>query len=393
MRHPQFTLTRTAVHRHTQQRLLDHLCRSDYSTRCTRQVLCSVLLGAAAALISLSAACRRFRNAPSPETVRKALLATLPELAETQRRINRALAGDLPRGLRRRRQRLAIDLTLVPYHGKHEKKVEEVYRGPAKNGTSHFHAYATAYVVRKGRRYTVALLAVAKGAAMADVLRTVLREAARAGVRSRLLLLDRGFYSVAVIRYLQAGRHPFLMPAVCRGRKADHPQGPSGTNVFRSWKTSGWAWYTLTEKGGRTATVAVCVKCRNARGERGKHGRQAWVYAYWGIDPRSWDWVRQTYRQRFGIETSYRQLKAAKIPTTSRRPVVRLFLVGVALLLRNVWVWLHDQVLSRPRRGGRDLQLQRLRFKTLLSWLLQVAEARFGVRDIIECERPSRANT
>jgi hypothetical protein len=393
MRHSQFTLTRAAVHQHTQQRLLEHLCLNDYSTRCTRPVLCSILLFAAAALISLSAACRRLRAVPSPETVRKALLATLPEMAELQRRINRALAGDLPRGLRQRGQRLAVDLTLVPYHGEHQQRVEEVYRGPAKNGTSHFHAYATAYVVRKGRRYTVALMAVEKGDAMADVLRTLLREAARAGVRSRLLLLDRGFYSVDVIRYLQAGRHAFLMPAVCRGRKADHPQGPSGTNVFRYWKRSGWSRYTLTEKGGRTATVAVCVKCRNARGERGKHGRQAWVYAYWGIAPKSWDWVRQTYRQRFGIETSYRQLKEAKIPTTSRRPAVRLFLVAVALLLRNVWVWLHDQVLSRPRRGSRELQLQRLRFQTLLSWLLQVGEASFGVRDFVECERAIISNT
>ena len=30
-----------------------------------------------------------------------------------------------------------------------------------KDGTSHFHAYATAYVIHKGQRYTVALTAVA----------------------------------------------------------------------------------------------------------------------------------------------------------------------------------------------------------------------------------------
>ena len=52
---------------------------------------------------------------------------------------------------------MAIDLTLIPYHGEPFRDLDEVYRGQAKDGTSHFHAYATAYVVREGQRYTVAL--------------------------------------------------------------------------------------------------------------------------------------------------------------------------------------------------------------------------------------------
>ena len=47
--------------------------------------------------------------------------------------------------------------TLRPYHGQPLRDPAEVYRGQAKSGTSHFHAYATAYVVRHGRRSTVAL--------------------------------------------------------------------------------------------------------------------------------------------------------------------------------------------------------------------------------------------
>ena len=45
----------------------------------------------------------------------------------------------------------------------------------------------------------------------------------KAGLKTGLLLLDRGFYSVEIIRYLQQARRPFLMPMVCHGRKADHP--------------------------------------------------------------------------------------------------------------------------------------------------------------------------
>ena len=83
-------------------------------------------------------------------------------------------------------------------------------------------------------------------------------------------------------------------------------------------KRSGWSRYTLTDKQGRTATVGVCVKCRNRRGERGKHGREALVYAYGGgLVPGSYRWVKETYRTRFAIETTYRQLGQARIRTST----------------------------------------------------------------------------
>src|SRR4051794_31045783 len=82
------------------------------------RVLWSLLLAAAARITSLSDACGRLRDAPSDETARRALLATLPDYAALQRRLNAALAGHLPKALRKRRQRLAIDLTLIPYHGR-----------------------------------------------------------------------------------------------------------------------------------------------------------------------------------------------------------------------------------------------------------------------------------
>ena len=47
-------------------------------------------------------------------------------------------------------------------------------------------------------------------------------------------------------------------------------------------------------KTGRTATVPICVKCRNRRGERGRHGREALVYACWGYRPGSPDAVFTT---------------------------------------------------------------------------------------------------
>jgi hypothetical protein len=76
-----------------------------------------------------------------------------------------------------------------------------------------------------------------------------------------------------------------------------------------------------------------------------------------------------------------------RIRTTTRRPEVRLLYVGIALVLRNLWVWLHYTVLSMPRRGGRAILMERLRWETLLLWLLHVVEETFGAADTTVTER------
>lgn len=388
MRQHQYILTPKDVQLHAAHVCQKQLRLQDHGPKCRASVVLAILFYAAARITSLAAACAALRQAPSDQAVRDALAATLPDIHELQRRLNRALAGDLPKALRRRRQPLAIDFVLIPYHGQPLEDPDEIYRGQPKSGTSHFHAYATVCVTRKGCRFTLALTYVRKGERLEDVLKRLLQQAARTGVRARYVLLDRGFYSVGVIRYLQAARYAFLMPVVCRGRKVEHPQGPSGTRVFLTWTRSGWGSYTLTDAKKRKATVAICVKCRNYRGQWKRHGRQKLVYAYWGLKPSSYQWVHETYRSRFGIESSYRQLHQARIRTCTRDPLLRLLFVGVALILRNTWVWLHYEVLSYPRRGGRRIDLDRLSFRAMLSWLRQVAETILGVQDRISTQHP-----
>jgi Transposase DDE domain len=390
MRPRHCTITPATVQAHAQGVLQKHVRLPDHGPKCRASILWTVLLYAAARLSSVAAACGALRDAPGDTAVHDALLAGLPAFAELQRRLNRALQGDLPKTLKKKRQPMAIDLILIPYHGQPLLHPDEIYRGQAKSGTTHFHAYATAYVIRKGLRFTVALTAVRKGEPLAQVIRRLLEQAAKASVRPRYLLLDRGFCSVDVIRYLQAGRRDFLMPVPRRGRKSDHPKGPSGTQVFATWKKSGWGQYTMTNAQKRKATFAVCVKCRNRRGERGRHGREALVYAYGGgLQPSSYRWVQQTYRSRFAIETSYRQLHQARIRTCTRDPLLRLLYVGVALILRNVWVWLHWAVLAVRRRGPRRVNLSRLRFRQMTLWLQHYAEDLLGIREEILIQQPA----
>jgi putative transposase len=114
------------------------------------------------------------------------------------------------------------------------------------------------------------------------------------------------------------------------------------------------------------------------------------LYAVWGIRPqRSPEWVRQSYRRRFGIESSYRQMHQCRIRTSTKCPVRRLLFVGIALLLRNVWVWLHLEVLAQRTARGIRICLARLRLRAMLSWIQRLLEDHFGVEDEIVLQMQS----
>src|SRR5579862_3866618 len=289
MRKGHYTVTSKDVHEHAAGLIEKHVGLKKRKSKCTVAVLLHVLFAAAARLTSPFAVCARMQKAPSPETARQTLLATLPSYAKLQQGVNRALVGDLPKPLRQRKQHLAIDLHLTPYYGEPYADPKEIYRGQNKAGTNSFHAYASAYVAFQGQRFTVALTPVERSEDMKTVVQRLLTLARKGGVRPSLLLLDRGFYSIDVIRYLQSARVPFLMPAVARGRKPGADTPATGIRAYKLWKRGGWGEHTLVT-GKKKATVSSCVHCGNDRGRGKKRGR----YAYWGIRPRTSRWVRET---------------------------------------------------------------------------------------------------
>jgi Transposase DDE domain len=401
---PHSTLTASEVHDFAQRLLRQPVRLKNYSGTCTATVLYYVVLFAAATATTIAQTCRTLTRVPCDQTLYDALDATLPDRIELQRRINRALAASVPKAIRRGRRaaKIALDLTLIPYYGKSDPRDDMVYRGQEKAGTHNHHAYATAYLVCKGRRFTLAMIAVRHNTPWDEIVKTLLRLARRVVPAIGLVLVDRGFYSVAVVRYLQRARYPFIMPVIARGRKADDPRGVSGTRAFFRWRRSGWSRYTMQEhSGNERATVDIAVKIRRKLNRRTGSTRppsRVLVYACWGVRGRSphevseayrtrrINWLRQTYRGRFGIETSYRQMNQGRAWTTSRKPVRRLLLVGLALLLRNIWALLHLTVLAQRRRGGPRLRLDLLPLLAMLDWIAEALKQLLGFREHIETQ-------
>jgi putative transposase len=367
--YPQYILKSQDVYNFTIN-TLDTLPLNMPGTMQSRDLL-RVLVFAAASRLSVHQACDQLERAPSGPTVLGNLASQCSDLDVLEGHVNDLLAKLLPKGLGKRGRRVAVDLVALPYHGTvDEAQQDEVCRSQAQGGTTHFFPYATAYAVVRGRRYTLAMCRVRAKQTMAHVLRTLLARLVTLGIRMQLLLLDRGFYSVRVIQDLIIGELPCMMPAVKRGKKPTTPEGPTGTSALAAEKHSHWATYTLKSAKEGHVNFDLAVVCHNTRGHRGRHQREALLYTTWGLKPRPLSWIRATYRSRFGIASSYRQSHQARIRTSSCKPALRLLFMGVALVLRHVWVWLHTEVMAQPQRGARQLRPQALRFARLLLWLM-----------------------
>ena len=355
--------------------VVSHLALTDYKRRLPASLLARLLLLAGALGRSLSFVAQRCDEAPSDETLRKAVLYNLPGPELLRARLVAALHSLLPPRLFRRTHPAALDFHQRPFYG--DGATPGVRGGKREAGTDLFWTYATLCLVSRGTRYTVGFCQVMPGETQEQAVNRLLAQAEQAGVRVRYLLMDRAFHDAAVIANLQGRGIPFVVPLTRRG---DERNGTSTAQFFRRGQMSGGSSYSWSSRVTRwdeekqkqvrgvgvRVTVGVCVVARRG-------GRRPLVYATSRV---SWPphLVARRYRTRFGIETSYRQLGEGLAATTSKDGRVRLLLVGLALLLRQCWCLEMDR--AGLQGSGRRAVLRLVELRTWL--LVQLAlELRF----------------
>lgn len=81
---------------------------------------------------------------------------------------------------------MAIDWHLSPYYGQPLWSRNELFRYKMRQGTTRFHAYATACVVQHGKRYTLALTWIRYHESTVTVTRRLLDRIRELGVKTRL---------------------------------------------------------------------------------------------------------------------------------------------------------------------------------------------------------------
>ena len=171
------------------------------------------------------------------------------------------------------------------------------------------------------------------------MLRRLLARLRELAVKTKVLLLDRAFFTAAVMAFLQEEKLPFLMPVMFRGRRPTKKNQKGAKKGLRWIKRQKAGWYSHTlNHGNDLVKISVCVAYRTYHnGKKRKRGQQKLLFAAWRVGGTP-TVIRERYRKRFGIESSFRQLRQARIHTCTRNPHLRLVFVAVALLLRNLWV-------------------------------------------------------
>jgi hypothetical protein len=358
-------ITPAVIHREARQALQTSLDWKPFHDSVSVVDLLDLLLRMAATTASLFATVRRFFGF-SHETARRAVQANLPTMERLVGGLAQTLhdVAQFSRQDRRRRWNVAIDLHDVAYYG---RRNAYVVGGPKKQGTQWFFRYATAVLLHKHRRYTIALCPVQPNTKPHEIVQTLLDRIAAQGLKIRGVALDSGFDSGDTLLLLQDRGLAYTVPLRRKGNSRNARnrcfEGRHGLIRWVEWTTE------KTRRRVRTRTLLW------------KGGSKTMVFAFQG-----WSGARarnlhqqalrqrRLYRKRFGIETSYRQKNQAQAWTTSRDPVYRLLLEGIGYVLRQLWVVLTEEIARRSRAGPGDW-IAALTMRKMLEWLVHELDA------------------
>ena len=224
---------------------------------------------------------------------------------------------------------VAIDCTDKLYYG--DKNDRGVVGTKHQRGTSYCFRYMTVHIVIGDAKIALLSLPVkplSDKAKLVDALLTYAEE----NVRINLVLLDRGFFSKAVIKVLEKHQVKFLLP-VPKNKLVKKMIKEAHTN--KHFVTTYWFKQGKTVIGVFTMFFMLDQKCKE---------KQIWKrYHVFGTNLPVTNQTRgifaEIYRKRWGIETSYRIEKHEFLAeTTLKSSTFRLFLFLVAVLLYNFWI-------------------------------------------------------
>jgi putative transposase len=289
------------------------------------------------------------------------------ELRQQEVEMNAALVSAIPPEMPRGGLEVAIDLHDEPFYGHTPELRSYTCKGQAKQGTTRFFRIASAYVIWREVRLTLALTYVLPEADLATVVSRLLHRLQQVGIHATVLYVDKGFCAGTVIHLLRQRRQAAILACPIRGKQG-------GTRALCQGRHSYRTSYTFSD-GTQVDIVAVATLVPDHSG----HKRRKWLlFVVLDLDwtPRQ---VYRKYRRRFGIEASFRLLRQAKAMTTSLNPALRFFLLGLALLIQNIWVKLRWHLTRRPGKGRQPVLASLLRFDRFRRLLIRAVELLYDV--------------
>lgn len=346
--------------------------------RCQSEMALAAVVKAALDHTSLHAVCEDLDEMADGNTVREQLNAVLDiaELQQQEAEMNATLAAALPSTLPRGGVEVAIDCHDEPFYGKDELARTYTCRDQAKQGTTRFMRIASASVIWRGIRLTLALTYVLPEYSTLQVVTRLLQRLTHLNINPGVIYLDKGFCNGAVIRFLQARRQAAVVACPIRGKDGGTRALCKGS---RSYRTA----YRFTD-GTEVDLVAVATLPPGKDGTR--HGK--WLL-FVVIEL---DWspkiVMRCYRRRFGIECSYRQMRQLRVVSSSRNPAMKFFLLGLSLVLVNLWATLRWQLFRRRGRGPHTVLPDMFRLHRFVAMLRRAIESLYSAVMVVPTPSP-----
>lgn len=213
--------------------------------------------------------------------------------------------------------RIAIDFHDIPYYGKDDNPW--IVSGKQKGGTNKFLRIATADVVKRGRRFTLAVIPINPLKTKREVLEDLVYQM-REIVDIECILMDRGFESIEVYKSLNKMKKKWITPV------------KKSAKIMRIMDECAKAgvWETIYRLQCNKEYIDVRLLIYPT-----KDGDLVGFFTNMDVDP---EWVAMAYPDRWGIETGYRVKKEFRGKTCSRNFTVRLFFLMLSILLYNFWV-------------------------------------------------------
>ncbi|MDX1990750.1 MAG: hypothetical protein SF029_00075 [bacterium] len=342
-----------------------HLSLKTEGYRSSTHRTMNLLLKAVGEGSSVEAVCADTMGAGASNTLREQLNAGLKgeELRAQEAEMNQALQAAIPKGMPRGGLEVAIDTHDEPFYGKTPELRAYTCKTRAKDGTTRFFRIATAYVIWREVRLTLALTYVLPSDTLPKVVEKLLDTLKQVGLHATVLYLDKGFCSGEVIRALQARQQAAVLACPIRGKTGGIRALCQGRGSFNTD-------YTFTD--GTTARLTlVDTRVPDPKTKRKQRKWLAFILIHLDWTPHL---VFSKYRRRFGIEASYRMLRQVKVLTNSRNPALRFFLLGLGLLMQNVWVLSRWLFTRRPGKGRHKLIPALLRFDRFRKLLVRAVE-------------------
>jgi hypothetical protein len=225
-------------------------------------------------------------------------------------------------------------------------------------------------------RLTLAVLFVKPKMDKVVILKRLLSMLRSAQIRIKCLYADKGFCCIPVLRYLARCRIPAIVAMPRRGKQGGSRALCRGQKSYRTT-------YTLQSAENGKLSVPVAVVRTYQRRRSGRRQVQWLLYICLGVGG-PLRLVRRRYRRRFGIESGYRLMEQVRARTTSPNPALRFLLMGVALLIVNMWIRLHWLFLRLPGRGPRRVARWRFRLDRMTRFLIHAIERFYGVVTTLE---------